>query len=404
MLVDLTESILALFPECSNSSEWFVTMKGLCFLLISISCAASLQLCSNTSQSTQDICAKSLDYNKHRNPDFPDTTRVHMDLIIRDVLQVDEEKHLIEIVAYSNLNWIEPRIDIKSISQTDLQTARPTLEELSQLWLTDVTYANAIWVQKRFHYYTATKDQLGQVWFKLTMLWKFQVTCQMDFSSYPFDSHDCLWKIRSYYENSQTEKLEIASLQNERDFQMATKNEHVVSDTKNLPFIVEMFPGQSGLESIGGENKSIVLVHFKFTRKVSGRYKLITGYYVPTGLFASLSLISYLIKPEIVPGRMGMLVVLFLIFTNIHGTLEGPSSRGFSYIEVWYVGMFTPIVIAIAEYAFILAIMKYQTDTEYEANMIRRRPLKRWIADVDVSFMGLNLCFMIGFVIIYCLK
>ena len=99
-----------------------------------------------------------------------------------------------------------------------------------------------------------------------------------------------------------------------------------------------------------------------------------------------------------------MLVVLFLIFTNIHGTLEGPSSRGFSYIEVWYVGMFTPIVIAIAEYAFILAIMKYQTETEYEARMVRRRPLKRWIADVDVIFMGINLCFMIGFVLIYCLQ
>ena len=135
-------------------------------------------------------------------------------------------------------------------------------------------------------------------------------------------------------------------------------------------------------------------MQFKFTRKNVGRYKLITGFYLPTGLFATLCLISYLIKPEVVPGRMGMLVVIFLIFTNIYGSLEGPSSRGFSYIEVWYVGMFTPIVIAIAEYAIILAFVRYKTEADYETTIVRNRILKRWIADIDVTFLVMNTCFM----------
>ena len=61
-----------------------------------------------------------------------------------------------------------------------------------------------------------------------------------------------------------------------------------------------------------------------------------------------------------VPGRMGMLTVLFLIITSIHANVDGPSGRGFSYIEMWYVGMFIPILVAIFEYAIILVVIKFK--------------------------------------------
>ena len=235
-------------------------MKALCFLIPFIHSTLALPLCSNASLPTQkeDICAKNSDYSKHANPDFPYPTTVHLDLLIRDILQVDEEKHLIEIVAYTNLKWIESRIDIKSITQTDLHTVKPTSSELKQIWLTDVHYLNAISAQKRIHYYTATKDpKTGKVWFKLTALWKSQFTCEMDFSNYPFDSHSCCWEMTSYYENIRTEKFKIDGLQNEKDLKLATKDDPVVVQSKSLPFTVEMYPGQEGVEPVGSENKTI---------------------------------------------------------------------------------------------------------------------------------------------------
>ena len=194
-------------------------------------------------------------------------------------------------------------------------------------------------------------------------------------------------------------------LQNEVDPKLATKDAPIKKQTKLLPFDIELSPGEDGgIEPIGRENKTIAFVIFKFTRQNEGRQTLITGYYIPTGLFATLSLISYLIKPEIVPGRMGMLVILFLIFTNIHATLEGPSSRGFSYIEVWYVGMFIPIIMAITEYATVLAIMKYKTENEYETIVFGKTTLKRLIAHIDVASLCLSFSFMIIFVSLYYLN
>ena len=371
-----------------------------------VACVRGLELCSEELEPDEDYCAYNQSFNKQQNPDFPYPTTVYLDVIIRDVLHVDVENHLVEFVAYSNLHWTDSRFDIRTISKSDGQTARPSAEELNKIWVTDVTYANAIDAAKRFKYVTATKDkETGLVKVKFTILYRNQVTCEMDFSNFPFDSHTCYWKLRSYYENTKTEVLKISHVQNEKDAKLATTDEPIKKQTKLLPFDIEISPGEEGKsELVGGEYKSIAFVQFKFTRGNEGRKKLITGYYIPTGLFATLSLISYLIKPEIVPGRMGMLVILFLIYTNIHGTLEGPSSRGFSYIEVWYVGMFTPIIMAITEYAIILAIMKYKTENDYETIVFGKTTLKRLIAHIDVASMCFSFSFMIFFVLFYLLN
>lgn len=66
-----------------------------------------------------------------------------------------------------------------------------------------------------------------------------------------------------------------------------------------------------------------------------------------------------------VPGRMGMLVTIFLIVTGIYDSVEAPSSGEFSYIELWYIGIQIPIVFALLEYGIMLAALKYR-GTEIE--------------------------------------
>merc|ERR1712008_241988 len=82
--------------------------------------------------------------------------------------------------------------------------------------------------------------------------------------------------------------------------------------------------------------------------------QLLSGYYYPTASFALLSMISFLIKPDKVPGRMGMILMLYLISTNVYNSVEAPTNRGFSYIEVWQLGTQFPILLAFFEYGFVL--------------------------------------------------
>ena len=52
--------------------------------------------------------------------------------------------------------------------------------------------------------------------------------------------------------------------------------------------------------------------------------------------------------------------------------VKGPASRGFSFIEIWMVGMQIPILVGILEYAFLLMRKKYQKCSEPKAKTIDR--------------------------------
>ena len=96
----------------------------------------------------------------------------------------------------------------------------------------------------------------------------------------------------------------------------------------------------------------------RFERTRKSRNKLLS-YHITSAIFSLLSLISYSIKIDSVPGRMGMLMVLYLIQINTHTSVEAPLNRGFSLIETWFIGVQVPIILAILEYAVLLTLEKF---------------------------------------------
>ena len=53
-----------------------------------------------------------------------------------------------------------------------------------------------------------------------------------------------------------------------------------------------------------------------------------------------------------------MVLTLYLISTNVYNSVDAPSARGFSYIEVWMLGTQLPILLALLEYGFVLCYKK----------------------------------------------
>ena len=62
-----------------------------------------------------------------------------------------------------------------------------------------------------------------------------------------------------------------------------------------------------------------------------------------------------------VPGRLGLLVTLNLIVMNVYNSVNAPTKRGFSFIEVWMLGVQIPILVGILEYGIILSVRKYKS-------------------------------------------
>ena len=91
-----------------------------------------------------------------------------------------------------------------------------------------------------------------------------------------------------------------------------------------------------------------------------------------------------------VPGRMGMIVTLYLISTNVYNSVKAPDSRGFSYIEIWMIGTQIPILLALVEYGFILHLKK-----------ISKQNLDDKIKKLDYATMIISFIYFIVFTTIY---
>ena len=68
-------------------------------------------------------------------------------------------------------------------------------------------------------------------------------------------------------------------------------------------------------------------------------YHYIITYYLPSAMFVSVSWISFLIPPDNVPGRMAMLITVFLVLVNIFNTITTniPKAEGLTAIETYIV-------------------------------------------------------------------
>ena len=106
-------------------------------------------------------------------------------------------------------------------------------------------------------------------------------------------------------------------------------------------------------------NYSVAGFELTLRRKVS--HYIIT-YYLPSGMFVIVSWISFLVPPEIVPGRMTLLVTVFLVLVNIFNTITSniPKAEGLTAIEAWVIVCVLFVFGALIEYAGLLLKMKLE--------------------------------------------
>ena len=79
-------------------------------------------------------------------------------------------------------------------------------------------------------------------------------------------------------------------------------------------------------------------------------------------MFVIVSWISFLVPPEIVPGRMTLLVTVFLVLVNIFNTITSniPKAEGLTAIEAWVIVCVLFVFGALIEYAGLLLKMKLE--------------------------------------------
>ena len=124
----------------------------------------------------------------------------------------------------------------------------------------------------------------------------FQLTfsCHFDFQKFPFDSHECRMEYGDYLGGINYNTATIGY----HDRKSRDGAASILIDDLPYPFEFEIKPIPTFERNFGEYNASFTGMLLKMKRK-SFR-KLISGFYFPTTSFAFLSMISFLIKPDVV--------------------------------------------------------------------------------------------------------
>ena len=134
---------------------------------------------------------------------------------------------------------------------------------------------------------------------------KLTFSCDFQLSYYPFDSHECNLLIGS--QKDDTSKLKLIDLSIQYDTLSTNIEEEPIIINKlfkSYEVKLETRPQFEHFSIIGNDkhkftgNYSYTGMKMKLKRKSLGH--LTVGYYYPTASFSLLSMISYLIKPDIV--------------------------------------------------------------------------------------------------------
>ena len=352
-----------------------------------------------------EVCSLDPSYDKNVPPSTVNQP-VHIDVGVElyHISDINEEKHTITIVGYVAHSWVDP--SLKLPNNTTLPLALDHL--LNAVWIPSTHFDNSVQVRS-IPNMKATGKKLFIYHSYLTLIDALAITfeCKMNFAHFPFDQQNCAFEVIGGYASHDASpeivlnQMSLTTRQGPNAIEASSPNDLTTFNSSGLPFEIQLETPKPSLITAYDGTMQRVTLDFHFARKSEEFHKLLCSYFVPSGAFALMSLFSFFIKPEVVPGRMGMLVTIFLIVISIYRTVEAPSKRDFGYLDIWYIGVQVPILFALSEYGLILAALKY---TEVHQEIVlwgKATKINHLLKILDFVSFCLNLTLILTFSTLY---
>ncbi|XP_063240879.1 glutamate-gated chloride channel subunit beta-like [Bacillus rossius redtenbacheri] len=185
------------------------------------------------------------------------------------------------------------------------------------------------------------------------------IRCDFDFQLYPLDVQTCMIEFLLPMSRSDEETLEWDDKRGGVTFYMQP-----AAKSSRLPkFRVQLVTCEENYTTFHAAGNVSSLRFWVILNRELANHMLET--YIPTGLFVVVSWGSFLVNPEVVPGRMVLLVTnllsLITLFESSRST--SPPCVGVKSMDVWFLACISLVVLALVEYCAILYQMKQGQET-----------------------------------------
>ena len=275
----------------------------------------------------------------------------HFVFSVFEIQEIDDKKRTILLNMYFILYWLEPRIEINSsaidwIDNTNGNMSFIPLEQMDRFWYPDLE----IYGMKSYDAKSALKDMASfklnkTKWLRYSSRVDITLSCHMNFDDYPLDSHECPFRVGSYYSPIGTVNC-------------SSTYEFTNDAQPMLHYSIQLQPLPEKLKLYSFWNQDWATCGFNINLKRT-RIQNFFEVYLTCSLLVIISWISFIIRPEVVPGRMGLLVTILLVLINIFIGIKSkaPISSGLNAFDVFLVICIGQVFIACLEYAMVLLMM-----------------------------------------------
>jgi len=319
------------------------------------------------------------DYNQEKHP-YTSFELVNKSLpwdydfrfVIGEISNINDKAQTMSISMYFGVSWMEPRLQINE-SATEWTEDRTgpknqvneSPESLKYIWYPELE----IYGLELFGRQRVLKEMSGvrirknkTINYELGV--RVKISCQMNFDDYPLDAHTCQFQVGSYYDTNLTVTCKS-------HFMYTGKRQRSLQ----YDITIEQLPDKYQIVKLHSGHYAACGFQIRLERK---QMQYIVQVYLPSVMFVIVSWVSFLIKPEVVPGRMALLVTLFLVLINIFNSVreQAPISSRLNAIDLYLVVCIFLVFGALMEYAVILLLLKK-----------RRKP--RRMHTIDAGLRGL---------------
>ena len=276
--------------------------------------------------------------------------QIDITIDIDEVLRINDKDYSITFSCYFNVQWKERRIHLGPEFGKEQCLAEAAEGGGAECYNTtgnanimvpmNLEFVKDLWLPNIFIYNLKTYKVID-VLNKLAGLWigadktvlysqatHITFICPMRFDKFPLDTQMCKFQVGSYSYNDKIMRF----LTEQAGYSGGKLGNSIALDYAIK--ISHLKPSDAVFSGGGLGNFSLAGFEMVLHRYVS---TYIITYYLPSGLFVIVSWISFLIPMDVIPGRMALLVTLFLVLVNIFNTVttNTPKAEGLTAIEAW---------------------------------------------------------------------
>ena len=219
------------------------------------------------------------------------------------VLDVNEAEKKIDAYIKLYFRWQDNRISTNfpnNESKILISVVSPSDSSLS-IWTPDRSPKGRI-LRDKWKFFFVNSFWNNNTVVEGVVSGKFRSLCDFNFTKFPFDRNECQFRISS---KLQEELREILDQRNQRNHYL-------------MPTVVSAFDVSITLFGNAINETNQVRNDFGFTVEVKRRIlSYIIQYYLPCASIVAISSISFIIPVTAIPGRVSLVVTLFLTLSNL---------------------------------------------------------------------------------------